>query len=84
MKKAYWSGKKKNRMPLLLRGARQVGKSYIVNKFGETHFENLVTVNFEQDPWLAPCFNNLHPKDIVTALSLSLNKKSYPKKLFFF
>lgn len=53
---------KKNRMPLLLRGARQVGKSYIVNKFGETHFENLVSVNFEQDPWLAPCFNNLHPK----------------------
>lgn len=38
----HWK-QKKMRMPLLLRGARQVGKSFIVEKFGRAHFDNLVT-----------------------------------------
>jgi predicted AAA+ superfamily ATPase len=36
------------RWPLLIRGARQVGKSYTVTEFGEKEFENLVKINFEQ------------------------------------
>ncbi len=38
---------RKDRMPLLLRGARQVGKSYIVEEFGKKAFKNIVIVNFE-------------------------------------
>jgi predicted AAA+ superfamily ATPase len=75
---------KHNRMPLLLRGARQVGKSYIVNQFGRSHFENVVTVNFEQDPWLSRCFDNLHPHEIIMALSLSMNQKIIPGKTLLF
>lgn len=36
--------------PLLLRGARQVGKSYIINEFGENEFSNFITINFERNP----------------------------------
>lgn len=79
----HWKHKK-NRMPLLLRGARQVGKSFIVEKFGRAHFNNLVIVNFEQDPELARCFDTLHPHEIVTALSLSLHQKIEPGKTLLF
>lgn len=75
---------KKNRMPLLLRGARQVGKSFIVEKFGRAHFDHLIIVNFEQDPGLARCFDTLHPHEIVTALSLSLHQKIEPGKTLLF
>lgn len=75
---------KSNRMPLLLRGARQVGKSYIVTQFGREHFDNLVTVNFEQDSLLARCFDTLYPHEIVMALSLSLNQKIIPGKTLLF
>ena len=38
---------KKGRKPLLLHGARQVGKTYILNEFGENHFRNVVYIDFE-------------------------------------
>jgi uncharacterized protein len=37
------------RSPLLLKGARQVGKSYILQAFGENEFSDYHTFNFEQD-----------------------------------
>ncbi len=73
-----------NRMPILLRGARQVGKSFIVQKFGHAHFDNLVTVNFELQPELSSCFNTLQPSEILTALSLSLHRKIQPGKTLLF
>ncbi len=36
------------RQPLLIRGARQVGKTYSVTEFGRTAFRNTVSVNFEE------------------------------------
>ena len=50
------------RYPLLVRGARQVGKSYSIIKFGEKEFDNLVEVNFEQKPQYITCFDTLEPK----------------------
>lgn len=41
--------KEEHRYPLLVHGARQVGKSYSIIKFGENEFDNLVEVNFEQN-----------------------------------
>ncbi len=73
-----------NHMPLLLRGARQVGKSFIVDKFGRAHFDNVVTVNFEQDPALARCFDTLHPNEIILALSLTLHQPIEPGKTLLF
>jgi predicted AAA+ superfamily ATPase len=37
----------KNRMPLIVNGARQIGKTYIINEFGEKEFANIVYVNLE-------------------------------------
>lgn len=60
----------KDRSPLLLRGARQVGKSYIVEEFGRKAFKNLVVVNFEFRPELKQCFASLDPVDIINKLQL--------------
>lgn len=60
-------------MPILLRGARQVGKTYLVEQFGKTHFQNVITINFELQPQLKQCFDSLLPKEILNRLQLMLN-----------
>jgi predicted AAA+ superfamily ATPase len=57
-----------NRKPLLIRGARQVGKSFVVEKVGRHHFANLVTINFEFEPRFISCFQTLDPAKIVRSL----------------
>lgn len=64
--------KKKKRAPLLIRGARQVGKSYIVEEFGKKYFSNITVANFEFMPNLKECFTTLDPKDIINKLGLIL------------
>lgn len=58
------------RMPLLVRGARQVGKSFIVEKFGREQFVHFALLNFEQNPKLKECFNSLDPEKITNAIEL--------------
>ncbi len=58
------------RLPLLLRGARQVGKSYTVRAFGENHFDNLVEIDFELAPQFTGCFSNLDPAEINQKISI--------------
>jgi predicted AAA+ superfamily ATPase len=38
------------RKPLLLRGARQVGKTWLLKRFGEREYSEIVYLNFEEDP----------------------------------
>jgi uncharacterized protein len=64
------SWKEKHRSPLLIRGARQVGKSYIIQKFGEEEFRKTITINFELRPDLIPVFDNLDPQVIISQLQL--------------
>jgi predicted AAA+ superfamily ATPase len=59
------------RMPLLVRGARQVGKSFIIEKFGKEHFEHFVLLNFEQHPNFKNCFKTLDPIKITNAIELT-------------
>lgn len=61
-----------DRYPLLLRGARQVGKSYIIESFGREHFANTVVVNFELQPRLKECFKDLDPEKIISKIQLLL------------
>ncbi len=58
------------RQPLLVRGARQVGKTYSVTAFGKVEFDNVVSVNFEERPELSNCFSDFDPKAIVDRLSI--------------
>lgn len=64
----------KNHMPLLLRGARQVGKTYVVEKFGKEEFEHYVVLNFEQNPEYRNCFKTLEPQKIINAIELVTGK----------
>ncbi|MBI5345888.1 MAG: ATP-binding protein [Chlamydiae bacterium] len=58
------------RSPLLLRGARQVGKTFIVQKFGNEEFDNFCHLNFEQKPEYKNCFNTLEPTKILNSIEL--------------
>lgn len=64
-----------NRKPLLIRGARQVGKSYVVEQFGKDHFENMVVLNFEFTPAFIQCFNSLDPVKIIKSIELISGEK---------
>ena len=43
---------REHRKPLILQGARQVGKTYSILEFGRTHYENVAYFNFETNPKL--------------------------------
>jgi len=69
------------RKPLLLQGARQVGKSYLLEQFGKNEFPNFFLFNFEQTPQLAKIFQtDLVPRRILQELSLVAEKTIIPEK----
>ncbi len=58
------------RKPLILQGARQVGKTYSILEFGRTHYENVAYFNFETNPKLAETFDeNISPDYLIPILS---------------
>ena len=64
-----WSLEIKNRMPLLLYGARQVGKTYAMQELGANGFKNTVYVNFEADRTIGSFFeSNIHPETVIKVL----------------
>jgi len=72
------------RKPLLLRGARQVGKSSAVRQLGK-QFEHFIEVNFEESPNLATLFTtDLNPHRIVENLSIFLGKVIVPGQTLLF
>ena len=71
----------KDRKPLILKGARQVGKTYILKEFGKNNYENIAYFNFDHDDNLAELFKNTkNPKRIIEQLSLVDGKKIMPQK----
>ncbi|MBL7111215.1 MAG: ATP-binding protein [Bacteroidales bacterium] len=75
----------RNRKPLLLQGARQVGKTYLVNQFGNKEYSELVYLNFEQEPDLKTLFKgSLNPQKIISNISLYIGKKVVPGNTLFF
>lgn len=72
------------RKPLLVRGARQVGKTYSVETFGKAHFENTVSINFELQPIFKNCFVDLDPLKIVDAISILSQQTIIPGKTLLF
>lgn len=59
-----------HRKPLILQGARQVGKTYAVLEFGRTHYDNVAYFNFETSPRLAQTFaEDISPDYLIPVLS---------------
>lgn len=59
-----------HRKPLIVQGARQVGKTYSILEFGRTHYENVVYFNFETNPRLNQTFDeDISPAYLIPVLS---------------
>ena len=64
------------RKPLILQGARQVGKTYSILEFARTAYENVAYFNFETDPKLSQTFEeNISPSFPILPASASSGKR---------
>jgi hypothetical protein len=67
---------RKGRKPLLLKGVRQCGKTYLLREFGKAHFSDVAYFNFELTPALSDLFEmDLDPQRIITELGILLGKR---------
>jgi uncharacterized protein len=67
-----------DRKPLLIRGARQVGKSYLVRSWGKEQFSRFVELNIERDPRIAKCFVDNDPFATLKRLEVYANLPIVP------
>ena len=69
-----WYKLKKSK-PMMLWGARQVGKTHLMKSFAKTHFRDWIYLNFEQDVELSKLFEgSIAPQNIVKNLALYLER----------
>ena len=75
-----WKGRK-NRLPLILKGARQVGKTWLLNEFGRVAFDDVLYINFENAPGLKESFDgDISPQRILDLLGALHGRKIQPQK----
>lgn len=80
-----WKNKGKDRKPLILNGARQVGKTYILRKFGEEEFKNVVYINLEANMAVASYFEeNIVPEKLLRYLEVATGEKIIPGETLIF
>lgn len=73
--------RKKDRLPLILKGARQVGKTWILQEFGKKYFDDVLYINFENIGNISNLFEgNIDPNRIIEYLSAINHKKIEPEK----
>lgn len=72
---------KKNRKPLIIEGARQVGKTWLMKEFGEKAYSHTVYINFDSNSTMAELFStDLNIERIITGLELYSSQKIYADK----
>lgn len=64
-----------SRKPIILRGARQVGKTYLVEDFGKNHFNNYIKINFEENPNVKEFFETYDIEQIISNIELFTGQK---------
>src|SRR3989338_8775129 len=75
---------KQARKPLVIRGARQVGKTWLVHQFAKEKNLTLIEINFEKRPDRADLFKSNDPAQILLELSGALNQPiDYQKSILF-
>lgn len=71
----------RNRKPLILKGARQVGKTWLMKEFGKTYYDNTAYFNFDETNDLRAIFDtSKDPHRIVELLSMIADEKILPEK----
>lgn len=78
--------KKDNKMCLVIKGARQVGKTFIIDKFARENYENYIYMNFDENPGYKNIFNgDLDVDNIIKQISLRVQNASIvPNKTIIF
>ncbi len=80
---AAWAGTS-GRKPLVLRGARQTGKTWLIKHLGERFHGDMASVNLEREPDLAVCFQPNDPKAVLALLEARLRRTITPGKTLLF
>lgn len=78
-----WKGRK-TRKPLLIRGARQVGKTYVIEHFASKYFSNFLTINLEHQKELCSVLSKRNIRSLITELSLFFDAEIIPGKTLLF
>ena len=74
-----WKNTKK-RKPLIIRGARQVGKTWLMKEFGNTHFENMAYINFDNNERMKILFDGDYDiSRLIDGLQLESGEKITPQ-----
>ena len=69
-----------DKKPLILQGARQVGKTWLMKEFGRTNYKKIAYISFEDDPTIQDIFSiNLNPKRILQDIEAVLKIRITPK-----
>ena len=70
---------------MIIKGARQVGKTYIIREFAQKAYEDLVEINFERDLEFVELFKKTHnPQEILQYLEVSFMDKTFDQNTLFF
>jgi predicted AAA+ superfamily ATPase len=68
-----------DRKPLLLQGARQVGKTWLMEELGRNEFKNVVSLNFDRNPGLSAFFaGDRTPTEIIRSLEQHFDTSLHP------
>lgn len=73
-----------NRPPLLIGGARHVGKTWLVRQFAKLQSKELIELNLEQDPNLRACFLRDSPKKILDSIAEAVGRTITPSRSILF
>ncbi len=72
-----------NALPIMLIGARQTGKTYILDYFCTEYYENYFYLNLEQEPGLADMFESMNPKKIISNLEIFFEREFTENSILF-
>lgn len=75
-----WKNMSSGRMPLLIYGARQVGKTHILREFGEKYYKNVAYINLETNQTVSSYFTeNIEPERIIRFLEAEVRERIIPE-----
>ena len=80
IERLYQWKKSSYRKPLVIEGARQVGKTWLMKEFGRLAYQDTIYVNFDANPTMAGLFQmDLNPERLLLGLELYAGKKILPE-----
>ena len=80
-----WKNTKQNEC-LLIKGARQIGKTFIVREFAKNHYENFIEINFEKNPEMKAAFDgSLDVENLIKEITVRIPRINFvPNKTLLF